>query len=107
MLPDLITSIAALVTSIGAFVASLISARRAGKAENASSIAAAEVSHNHGGTLKDAIARIELATRHISEVQRSQGHQIGEIRRDKVQAHEFMADRLSEHSKRLDRLERD
>lgn len=105
MLPELITSGAALLTSIGAFTASIVSARRAGEARTASAVTAAEVSPNHGGSMKDQLARIEIMVRALHETQRSQGHQLGEIRRDKLQAHELMADRLTEHGRRLDRLE--
>lgn len=107
MLPELVTSAAALITSIGSFIAATISARRAGEARTASTVAAAEVTPNHGGSLKDSIVRIEAAVGHIAEMQRSHGYQIGELRRDKLQTHEMIADRLSEHGHRLDRLEED
>lgn len=107
MIPELITSVAALLTSFGAFFASVISARRAGAAHTASSVAAAEVTANHGSSLKDSVSRIEAMLSHVAEVQRSQGHQIGEIRRDGSQTHELLSDRIKEQGRRIDRLEKD
>lgn len=68
--PETITAIAALITSVGALIASFISnqsAKRVGKE--------LENSSGSDSTLKD---RVD----HIAEMQRSQGHQIGEIKED-------------------------
>ncbi|WP_455952512.1 hypothetical protein [Arcanobacterium haemolyticum] len=68
--PETLTAIAALITSLGALIASLVSnnsSKRVGK-ELANSV-------DEGSLMQD---RVE----HIAEMQRSQGHQIGEMKED-------------------------
>lgn len=59
---------------------------------------AVELTHNHGSSMKDAVARIEGSVKSL-------GHQVGEIRRDAAITHELLAHRLDEHHNRLDKLE--
>lgn len=88
---DLIASIAAVITSFGSFIAAVIAARKASTAAN-------EVTPNHGGSLKDVVTRIE-------KMVRSQGHQIGEIRRDASVTHDQLGEDIDDVRHRLRRLE--
>lgn len=98
MLVDLIVAFGALATGLGSFVASIVSARRAGAAKDSAEHAATEVSPNHGSSLKDQISRIEAMVR-------SQGHQIGEIRRDSAITHHMLANQVDDHADRIVKLE--
>lgn len=105
MLPDLISSVGSLITSIGALIASLSAARKARQAnENTRALTQAtnvikdEVSPNHGSSMKDSLMRIE---RQLN----SQGHQIGEIRKDSAIVHDIFGNQIADLSKRILRLE--
>lgn len=85
--------LAAIAATIGA-VATLITNIRVNIIRN-------EVSHNHGSSLKDAVARIEgnqkgliSTTNLLVKDVSSLGHQIGEIRESANVAHEDYAARL-------------
>lgn len=102
---SLILAIGSLIAGLGTLIASLGAWRK-------SRTAAAELAPNHGSSLKDIVTRIELKLEHVSEMQgalsqtqRSQGHQIGEIRRDALQTHELLADGLKEANRRISKLE--
>ena len=78
---------AALLSAVAALVAATASWRTNGKVRS-------ELTHNHGSSMKDALARIEVRQTKIAQAQdsheelsRSMGHQIGEIRDDARQIH--------------------
>ncbi|EEH64399.1 hypothetical protein HMPREF0044_0136 [Gleimia coleocanis DSM 15436] len=89
-LPGLLTALATLITAIGTL-------------RNHTSIKSvkAEVSHNHGSSMKDAISRIEkrqtglrASTRAMRKELSSLGHQIGEIKSAANVTHQDHAARL-------------
>ncbi|VDG76904.1 Uncharacterised protein [Actinobaculum suis] len=90
----IITALASLITLSRRAKATETAASSAAQAANS---AAAQLTPNHGSTVSDAINRIE-------KMVSSQGHQIGEIRRDAAVTHEMIADRLSEHGDQITRL---
>lgn len=98
-------ALGSLIAGIGTFVAALGAWRKSKKA-------ASELSPNHGSSLKDSVSRIENSLAQLASMvqaqgsmQRSQGHQIGEIRRDAAQTHELLSDGLREVQRRVNRIE--
>lgn len=108
MIPELplwlqdLSGIAALVSAVAALVAAV---RATGAARDAGKTAA-QVSPNGGSTMRDSIGRTEAdvaviraSLEALTDAHRSQGHQIGEIKRDLTQA----VDRHEDDIRRLDR----
>lgn len=98
MATELLSGVAELVTSAGAFIAAIVAARKASSAADSASTAVNEVTPNHGGSLKDIVTRIERFVR-------SQGHQIGEIKRDAAITHDQIGEGLDDLRHRVRRLE--
>lgn len=103
---ELLVGVAALITAVGSFIASIISARKAWKAVD-------ELSPNHGGSVKDAVNRTEVNIQtlekniqHLDDAVKSVGHQIGEMRRDNAVAREGMQAGLESLDTRVNLLER-
>lgn len=104
---QLLLALGSLIAGIGTFVAALGAWRKSKKAAD-------ELSPNHGGSLKDSVSRIEATlaqlgamVQHQGQIQRSQGHQIGEIRRDSAHTHDLLTEGLKEAHRRIRRLEDD
>ena len=115
MIPDLplwlqdLNGIAGILSAIAALVAATRAgraARDAGTAARDAGKTAAQVSPNGGGSMRDSVTRTEAdvsviraSLEALTNISRSQGHQIGEIRRDLTAA----ADRHETAVARLDR----
>ncbi|OKL49289.1 hypothetical protein [Boudabousia marimammalium] len=73
-LPELISGVGMFLSAV-AVVLSNRAANNSNKAVNQLGTVTASIEPNHGSSVKDSLNRIE-------DMQRAQGHQIGEIRRD-------------------------
>lgn len=103
---DTLAGIAAIITSLGSFIAALVAARKAWAASS-------QLEHNHGGSVKDAVSRIEAQVdrtseqvRWTSEQVKSLGHQVGEIRRDSAVSREGVNTALESLDDRMRRFEK-
>lgn len=83
-----------LITAVAGVPAALVAARNSGKTRKK---IRHELNPNHGSSIRD---QIDLLVKMVS----SQGHQIGEIRRDAASIHDRHDRQLERIEKRLDNL---
>ena len=74
------------------------------RTEHAATRAATELSPNHGTSMKDQLARMEIMLDSTDRMLRSQGQQIGEIRSDALQTHQMLHDSIERINRRIDDL---
>lgn len=89
-------------TGIAAIIATIPALRRI---QRDSRTAAEEAKPNHGGSMRDAITRIETTVKLIKEIQYSQSKEIERIQHDNAVINKSFIEQLDEHTHRIIRLE--